>query len=108
MHYSLAKIKAVSKLKIKTYKDQRCRLNYDYKNKSVSLKYIEYFMKLKIGFGVIVLLLISAVNVFAQTLPCSGDDPDAGCPLDTWVIVLAIAMGCFAVVTLYRRKKSAL
>jgi len=84
-------------------------LNYDYKNKSVSLKYIEYSMKLKIGFGVIVLLLISTVNLFAQTLPCNGNDPDAGdCPLDTWVIALAIGASFFAAIKLYRSKKSVL
>jgi hypothetical protein len=64
-------------------------------------------MKLKIAFGVIVLLLISTVNLFAQTLPCDGDDPDGGCPLDTWVIVLVIAASFFAAFRLYRSKKSA-
>jgi hypothetical protein len=66
-------------------------------------------MKLKIGFGVILLLLISTVNVFGQTLPCNGDDPDAGaCPLDAWVIALAIGASFFAAIRLYRNKKSAL
>jgi hypothetical protein len=66
-------------------------------------------MKLKIGFSVVVLLLISTVNLFAQTLPCIGDDPDAGnCPLDTWVIALAIAASFFTVIKLYRNKKSVL
>jgi hypothetical protein len=63
-------------------------------------------MKLKIIFSVFILLLISAVNVSAQiALPCSGDDPDAGCPLDTWVIALAVAVSFFAAIRLYRRKK---
>lgn len=63
-------------------------------------------MKLKISFSIIVLLLISTAGAFAQVLPCNGDDPDAGCPLDTWVIVLAIVVSLFAVFRLYRRKKS--
>ena len=70
------------------------------------MKYIEYFMKLKISLGIIVLLLISTVNVFAQQLPCGGDDPDAGCPLDTWVIALAIAASFLAAVRLYRRRSA--
>jgi hypothetical protein len=81
-------------------------LNYNYKNKSVSLDTQKYFMKLKISFGIIVLLLISTAGAFAQVLPCGGDDPDAGCPLDTWVIVLAIIVSSFAVLKLQRRKKS--
>jgi hypothetical protein len=62
-------------------------------------------MKLKIGLGVFVLLLFSAV-AHAQVLPCGGEDPDATCPLDTWVIVLVIASSAFAAFTLFRRKKA--
>jgi hypothetical protein len=66
-------------------------------------------MKLKIIFSIFILLLISTVNVSAQiSLPCAGDDPDAGCPLDTWVIALVIAASSFAAIRLYRRKKSVL
>ncbi len=61
-------------------------------------------MRLKIGFGIFVLLLINSVCAFAQTLPCGGDDPDAACPLDTWVTVLAIALAGLAVFRLYRQK----
>jgi len=65
-------------------------------------------MKLKVAFSVILLLLISAANVFAQPLPCFGDDPDAACPLDTWVIALVVAASFFAAIKLYRSKRSAL
>jgi hypothetical protein len=66
-------------------------------------------MRSKIIFSVLILLLINALSTHAQvTLPCGGDDPDAGCPLDTWVVALAIAASFFAAVILYRRKKSAL
>jgi len=61
-------------------------------------------MKLKIGFSVFVLLLFSAV-VNAQVLPCGGTDPDATCPIDTWVIVLVAAASFFAAYTLSKRKK---
>jgi hypothetical protein len=62
-------------------------------------------MKLKIGFGIFVSLLFSAV-VHAQTLPCGGEDPDATCPIDTWVIVLVIIASVFAVSSLARKGKA--
>ncbi|MBS1521062.1 MAG: hypothetical protein JST50_08705 [Bacteroidetes bacterium] len=65
-------------------------------------------MKLKTAFSVILLFLISTVNVFAQPLPCYGDDPDGNCPLDTWVIALVVVASFFAAIRLYRRKKSVL
>jgi hypothetical protein len=61
-------------------------------------------MKLKLGFSVFVLLLFSAA-VHAQTLPCGGTDPDATCPIDTWVIVLVAAASLFSAYTLLKRKK---
>ena len=61
-------------------------------------------MKLKAGLSVLILTLISTVAAHAQGLPCGGDDPDATCPLDTWVIVLVIAASLFAAYTLYRRQ----
>jgi hypothetical protein len=63
-------------------------------------------MKFKAGFGVFVLLLLNIITAHAQTLPCNGDDPDATCPLDTWVIVLVIAASFFTAFRLYRRKSS--
>jgi len=65
-------------------------------------------MKLKTAFITILILLASTIHTFAQVLPCGGDDPDATCPLDTWVIALVIAASFFAAVKLYRRKKSVL
>lgn len=63
-------------------------------------------MKLKVGLGIFVLLLLNIVTAHAQGLPCGGDDPDATCPLDTWVIVLVISASFFAAFQLYRRKRS--
>jgi len=63
-------------------------------------------MKLKAGLSVLVLTLISVITANAQGLPCGGDDPDATCPLDTWVIVLVVVSSVFAAFTLFRRKKA--
>jgi hypothetical protein len=68
-------------------------------------------MKLKIGFAVIGLLLISVISAYAQAgpiTPCQADDNDGTCPLDTWVIVLVIFVSIFAAFRLYRRKKSSI
>ncbi|HVW13803.1 MAG TPA: hypothetical protein VHB54_08280 [Mucilaginibacter sp.] len=64
-------------------------------------------MKLKAGLSVLVLILISVATAHAQGLPCGGDDPDATCPLDTWVIVLVIAASVFAAYRLFRKQKAA-
>ena len=70
-------------------------------------------MKLKIIFSVIILLLISALSVYAQgggvdPEPCGPTDiDDQNCPLDTWVIVLVVAGCIFAAFRLYDRKRSA-
>jgi len=63
-------------------------------------------MKLKAGISLFVLVLISVVTAHAQGLPCGGDDPDATCPLDTWVIVLVAVSSVFAALTLFRRKRA--
>jgi hypothetical protein len=70
-------------------------------------------MKLKIasGISVFVLLLLSSVTVFAQGgLPCllpdGTEDPDGGCPLDTWVVILIAVASVFAVKQLYHRQKA--
>lgn len=63
-------------------------------------------MKLKISFSVFILLFISTVSAFAQDQPCTGNDDDAYCPLDTWVIVLVIVLSLFAAFRLYHRGKS--
>lgn len=62
-------------------------------------------MKLKAGISALILTLISVITAHAQIgLPCGGDDPDATCPLDTWVVVLVVAASLFAAYTLYRRQ----
>jgi hypothetical protein len=61
-------------------------------------------MKLKALAGALLLTLLSVITANAQGLPCGGDDPDATCPIDTWVIVLVAAASFFAVYTLLKRK----
>ncbi|HZX57300.1 MAG TPA: hypothetical protein VFE54_01185 [Mucilaginibacter sp.] len=63
-------------------------------------------MKLKAGISLFVLVLISIITAHAQGLPCGGDDPDATCPLDTWVIVLVVVASAFAAFTLIKKKKA--
>jgi hypothetical protein len=77
------------------------------RNNFVTLRFKNINMKLKAGVLVFVLLLISMVNAHAQGLPCGGDDPDAVCPLDTWVVVLVVAASMFAAFRLYTRQTSA-
>jgi hypothetical protein len=48
---------------------------------------------------------LSVITANAQGLPCGGDDPDATCPIDSWVIVLVAIASFFAVYTLLTRKK---
>jgi hypothetical protein len=68
-------------------------------------------MKIKPIQGILILLLISATNAFAQP---GGDQycPDGvtpytpdGCPLDTWVIFLVIVASVFAAKKLYCRNR---
>ncbi len=63
-------------------------------------------MKIKIFFGVLLLLMLNVVIASAQGIPCGGDDPDATCPLDAWVIVLAAFALILATIHLYRNQKS--
>jgi hypothetical protein len=49
------------------------------------------------------------LSCFAQDdniTPCDEADGDAFCPLDTWVIILAVAAFTFAAIQLYRKQKS--
>jgi hypothetical protein len=62
-------------------------------------------MRAKIFFGILLLLILNSVALFAQPgEPCMGTDPDSTCPLDTWVMVLAIAAVVFATIHLYRKR----
>jgi hypothetical protein len=66
-------------------------------------------MRGKIFFGALLLLVLNTATLFAQGgpgEPCQGTDPDATCPLDTWVIVLAVVAVIFAVVHLNRKQKA--
>lgn len=52
------------------------------------------------------IFVITALSCFAQLEdPCDPTDNDAFCPLDTWVIVLAVAAFIFAATHLYRKQK---
>ena len=56
--------------------------------------------------GAFLVLMMSVGLVYAQPgEPCYGTDPDAGCPLDTWVIVFAGAAFLLAALHLHRRQK---
>jgi hypothetical protein len=51
--------------------------------------------------------MFNVVLSYAQGLPCGGEDPDApACPIDTWVVVLAVTAFIFAAVRLHRRQKA--
>jgi hypothetical protein len=54
----------------------------------------------------ILVFLAATVGCFAQIFACDNADDDAFCPLDTWVIVLAVAAFAFAAIHLYRKQKS--
>ena len=62
-------------------------------------------MKLKVFFSTLFLLAFSTLSLFAQPgEPCNGNDPDAYCPLDTWVLVLAGVALLFAALHLHRKQ----
>jgi hypothetical protein len=65
-------------------------------------------MWIKVSFGVLFLLVINVAVLKAQnpSTICDGTDPDASCPLDTWVIFLAAAAFVFAAVKLYRKRSA--
>jgi hypothetical protein len=64
-------------------------------------------MWVKIFFGAFFLLMINVVVLNAQpSCPCSCIDPDATCPLDTWVIILAVIAFVFVTIHLYRKQST--
>ena len=64
-------------------------------------------MWVKIFFGAFFLLMINVVVLNAQpSCPCGCIDPDATCPLDTWVIILAVVAFVFVTVHLYRKRSA--
>jgi hypothetical protein len=54
------------------------------------------------------LLLFNVVLLFAQgdPTPCLAADIDTQCPLDTWVVILAVIAVVFAATYLHRKQKS--
>lgn len=69
---------------------------------------IHSFMRMKIFLWVLFLLMINVAVLKAQepSIACGAVDPDATCPLDTWVIILAVAAFVFAAVKLYRKRSA--
>jgi hypothetical protein len=72
-------------------------------------------MRFKRGFIFISLLVLTALNGFAQNceegpgLP--GEDPDGvpcDLPLDNWVVLFAVITVAFTVIYLHRKQKAAL
>ncbi len=62
-------------------------------------------MWIKVFFGALSVLMLNAVVLNAQlSCPCGCIDPDATCPLDTWVTLLATAAFVFATIRLYRKR----
>ncbi|MEO3403140.1 hypothetical protein AAFN85_04510 [Mucilaginibacter sp. CAU 1740] len=57
-----------------------------------------------------ILLVVTVLSSFAQSsdpgFPCDGTDGDAVCPLDTWVVLLALVAFAITVIHLYRKQKS--
>ncbi|MBB3054939.1 hypothetical protein [Mucilaginibacter gotjawali] len=66
-------------------------------------------MRGKLFWGALVLFIFNSSILFAQPgEPCGGTDPDATCPLDTWIIVLAVIAVISAAYHLHRKQKSPL
>lgn len=70
-------------------------------------------MKVRLFFSTFLLSILSVATLFAQTSsdpggPCKfNDDDNTNCPLDSWVIVLAVFAVVFAAGYLYRKQKAA-
>jgi len=66
-------------------------------------------MGVKKFWAILLVLMANSALLYAQPgEPCNGADPDAYCPLDTWVFVLAGAALVLAVLHLSRKQKSLL
>jgi len=63
-------------------------------------------MRIKIFGCALILLMLNTVFLYAQVEPCAGTDPDATCPLDTWVIILAAIAFVFTAAHLYRKQSA--
>jgi hypothetical protein len=66
-------------------------------------------MRVRIFFSTLLVLMFSTGLLFAQDpigQPCAGNDADlTGCPLDTWVVLLAFIAIVFAARHIYRKQK---
>jgi len=65
-------------------------------------------MRIKIFFSTLLLLIVNVAFLYAQDPgePCSGNDVDTvGCPLDTWVVLLAFIAIIFAAWHLNNKRK---
>jgi hypothetical protein len=69
----------------------------------------------KSGFNVVYRILVGLLFILSPlistaqdiSIPCSGgDDYDSSCPLDTWVILLAVVACITASIYLHRKQKS--
>ena len=68
-------------------------------------------MRAKIFFSTLLLLIINVALLYAQDPgePCGGNDVDNnGCPLDTWVVLLAFVAIVIAAWHLNNKRKAAL
>ena len=67
-------------------------------------------MRVKIFLGALLLFVLNTAVLFAQGSgpgePCEGNDPDSACPLDNWVMILAIVAVLFATWRLYRKRNA--
>jgi hypothetical protein len=64
-------------------------------------------MGAKIFFSTLFLLMLNAAALFAQPgEPCAGTDPDATCPLDSWVLILAAVVVIFAFIHLSGKRSA--
>jgi len=77
--------------------------------KNVFLEMKTNSMRVKLFFGTLLFLLLNATILSAQCTgpgcPCDGTDIDTGCPIDSWVTVLAVVAMIFAAWHLYKQKK---
>ena len=64
-------------------------------------------MRIKIFCAALLLLMLNVAMLYAQPgEPCGGVDPDATCPLDTWVIALAVIAAIFAAGRLIKKQNA--
>jgi len=69
-------------------------------------------MRIRIFFSTLLLLMFNVAALFAQSGdpngPCGlNDDDNTNCPLDTWVVALAVVAVIFAAVHLHKKQKRA-